>query len=93
MNVGWLGLGKLGLPCAAALASRGHKVAGYDPVPGPHAAGVHRVSLAEVVTATDGIVLVAVQTPHDPAYGGDRPMPASRGTSTTRPWSRPSATS
>ena len=74
-NAGWLGLGKLGLPCAAALASCGHKVYGYDPVPGPAAPGVERVSLAEVVTATDGIVLVAVQTPHDPSYGGERPMP------------------
>ena len=31
MNVGFVGLGKLGLPCALAIESRGHKVVGYDP--------------------------------------------------------------
>jgi UDPglucose 6-dehydrogenase len=30
MNVGFLGLGKLGLPVALAVESRGHSVAGYD---------------------------------------------------------------
>jgi UDPglucose 6-dehydrogenase len=30
MNIGWLGLGKLGLPCALVLAHRGHQVTGYD---------------------------------------------------------------
>jgi len=31
VNVGFIGLGKLGLPCALAVESRGHKVVGYDP--------------------------------------------------------------
>ena len=31
MTIGFLGLGKLGLPCALAVESRGHKVIGYDP--------------------------------------------------------------
>ena len=31
MNIGFIGLGKLGLPCALAVESRGHKVIGYDP--------------------------------------------------------------
>ena len=31
MNIGFIGLGKLGLPCALAVESRGHKVVGYDP--------------------------------------------------------------
>ena len=30
MNIGFLGLGKLGLPCALALDDRGHKVFGWD---------------------------------------------------------------
>ncbi len=31
MKVGFMGLGKLGLPCALAIESRGHEVAGTDP--------------------------------------------------------------
>tara|TARA_A100001201_G_scaffold141327_1_gene136477 strand:+ start:2209 stop:3471 length:1263 start_codon:yes stop_codon:yes gene_type:complete len=31
MNIGFIGLGKLGLPCALAIESRGHNVIGYDP--------------------------------------------------------------
>lgn len=30
MNVGWIGLGKLGLPCALVMAKAGHKVCGTD---------------------------------------------------------------
>jgi len=33
MNVGFIGLGKLGLPCALAVESKGHSVMGYDPSP------------------------------------------------------------
>lgn len=31
-------------------------------------------SPAELVAATDGIVMVSVQTPHDPRYGGEAPI-------------------
>ena len=31
MDVGFIGLGKLGLPCAFVVESRGHDVVGYDP--------------------------------------------------------------
>lgn len=30
MNIGFIGLGKLGLPCAVAIAMHGHNVMGYD---------------------------------------------------------------
>ena len=30
MNIGFVGLGKLGLPCALAIESKGHNVIGYD---------------------------------------------------------------
>ena len=30
MNIGFLGLGKLGLPVALAIESKGHKVFGHD---------------------------------------------------------------
>jgi len=32
-------------------------------------------SPADVVAACEGIVMVSVQTPHDPRYGGETPMP------------------
>lgn len=83
-NVGWIGLGKLGAPCAAALAHHGnHKVWGYD-VRGTNAddydfADLPPIQLVEsvddVVRQTNGVVYVAVQTPHSPAYGGERPTP------------------
>ena len=33
MKVGFMGMGKLGLPCALAIEGKGHKVVGYDPSP------------------------------------------------------------
>ena len=30
MNIGFMGLGKLGLPCALAIGDVGHSVYGYD---------------------------------------------------------------
>jgi UDPglucose 6-dehydrogenase len=35
VDIGFLGLGKLGLPIALAIESRGHSVIGYDPAEGP----------------------------------------------------------
>ena len=77
MRVGWIGLGRLGLPCAYAMASKGHEVCGTDPFPqtveslAPYEAGLaelaakHRVdvlpSIRSVVGRSD-LVLVAVQT-------------------------------
>lgn len=86
-KVGWVGLGRLGAPCAAALQGRGgHEVYGYDvrgTDPGQYAWGgqdpVELVdSVVDVVKYTDRVVYVAVQTPHSPAYGGDRVVPEER---------------
>lgn len=83
-NVGWIGLGKLGGPCAATLQEYGqHKVFGYD-VRGPRAGnydfgGLGPIyvleSVDDVITMTDDVVFVAVQTPHSPDYGGELPTP------------------
>lgn len=82
-SVGWIGLGKLGAPCAAALANHGnHNVYGYD-VRGVDAeydwSEQPSIELcdgvAKVVAATNNVVFVAVQTPHSPAYGGETVAP------------------
>lgn len=90
MRVGWVGLGRLGYPCALTLAKYGgHTVTGYDPRPPKlpaYEAGADQLdetaitlarSAADVVAASD-VVFVAVQTPHAPAYGGETPAPAER---------------
>ncbi len=53
-------------------------------VPPPEEAGIEELlngarmtiapSPADVVAASDGIVMVSVQTPHDPRYGGETPI-------------------
>ena len=82
-RVGWVGLGRLGGPCAAALQQfGGHTVIGYD-VRGSKATydfdGLNPIklvdSIQDVVNESDGVVFVAVQTPHAPAYGGEVPAP------------------
>lgn len=90
MNVGWVGLGHLGLPCALTLAKYGgHTVAGYDPKPPrlpDYEAGIDQFDLTTLafadspagVVASSDVVFVAVQTPHAPAYGGETPTPAER---------------
>ena len=72
MKVSFIGLGKLGLPCAEAVAKKGHTVSGYD-VRQVHSDLIEvKDSIAESVVGQD-IVFVAVPTPHDPAYDGRTP--------------------
>lgn len=77
--VSWMGLGKLGAPCAWALREHGgHDVMGYD----LYATDDHdpanplkrASSVAELIEHTDDVVYVAVQTPHAPAFGGETMM-------------------
>jgi UDPglucose 6-dehydrogenase len=98
MKIAFVGLGKLGFPCALATASRGHSVVGYDISPVakeilssrryPHRemnaqpmleTTTLRVvdTVAEAVAHAD-LVLVAVQTPHQPEYEGITRMPETR---------------
>lgn len=83
-TVGWIGLGRLGGPCAAALAHHGgHVVHGYDlrgaDVAAYDWAGLPPIeladSIAKVVTQVDDVVYVAVQTPHAREYGGETVTP------------------
>ncbi len=75
LNVGFVGLGKLGKISAETLAEA-HDVHGYDI--NPDAAtemknGATRVDSLEECVKDRDIVLIAVQTPHDPKYDGREP--------------------
>lgn len=72
MKVGFIGLGKLGLPCAEAIASK-YQVTGYDIYPKKSATVKIVDQLKDAVLGQD-IIFVAVQTPHDPRYGGETPI-------------------
>jgi UDPglucose 6-dehydrogenase len=73
MKIGFIGLGKLGMPCAEEIAKKGHTVCGYDiNVVEPTMLVTIVKSLQEAVIGKD-IVFIAVPTPHDPAYDGRAP--------------------
>jgi len=70
-KIGFIGLGKLGLPCAEVIAKR-HDVTGYDVVTVDTDKVEQKDTIAECVADRD-IVFVAVPTPHDPDYDGKAP--------------------
>lgn len=71
MRVGWVGLGKLGLPIAEEVAKT-HTVIGYDIRP----VETERVQFAVHPSELDGcdLVFVSVQTPHQPEFEGTMPL-------------------
>jgi UDPglucose 6-dehydrogenase len=70
-KIGFIGLGKLGLPCAEVIA-KNHDVTGYDVVTVDTDKVEQKDTIAECVADRD-IVFVAVPTPHDPDYDGKAP--------------------
>jgi len=72
VKIGFIGIGKLGLPCAEAMAEK-HEVTGYDIYPRTSDKITISDSLRGAVAGKD-IIFVAVQTPHDPVYGGEQPI-------------------
>ncbi len=72
MKVAMIGCGKLGLPCAEVM-SQHYDVVGYDVVKDPEAQIPMMETIAEAVAGRD-LIFVAVPTPHDPAYGGSKPI-------------------
>lgn len=72
MKVAMIGCGKLGLPCAEVMATQ-YDVVGYDVVKNTEATITLVDSIKEAVHDRD-IIFVAVPTPHDPEYGGSKPM-------------------
>lgn len=73
MKVAMIGLGKLGLPCAEVMSEKYH-VTGYD-VDKTIASNKIEIksTLLEAVKNRD-LIFIAVPTPHDPKYGGSKPI-------------------
>ena len=72
MKIAFIGLGKLGLPCAEVIANKGHTVNGYDVCTITSDLINIKPSIKDVVDQAE-IVFVAVPTPHDPRYDGKQP--------------------
>ena len=72
MLIGFIGLGKLGMPCAEAVADKGYNVHGYDILPKQSTKIDIKDSIQEVVEQSD-IIFVATPTPHEEGYDGREP--------------------
>jgi len=72
MKIAFIGTGKLGMPCAEVIASKGHDVTGYDI---EKRNSLHVTMYPTIKGAVEGcdIVFIAVPTPHDPLYDGKAP--------------------
>ena len=71
-KIGFIGLGKLGMPCAEAMATKGFDVAGYDIVTKSSYLVEIRQSIEDLCRDRD-IVFVATPTPHEDGYDGRTP--------------------
>jgi len=71
-KIGFIGLGKLGMPCAEAIAKKGFDVAGYDILRKDSDVVTIKDNIKDVVIGRD-IVFVATPTPHEPGYDGRVP--------------------
>lgn len=72
LSVGFIGLGKLGLPCAEAM-SKLYDVTGYDIYPRVSDKIKISLSLKSAVENKD-LIFIAVPTPHEAAYDGRYPI-------------------
>ena len=71
-KIGFIGLGRLGMPCAEATASKGFDVAGYDVLEKKSDKIEIRESIEDLVRDRD-IIFVATPTPHTEGYDGRAP--------------------
>jgi len=71
-KIAFIGLGKLGMPCAEAVAQKGFDVTGYDIVQKTSKHVEIKDSISETVRDRD-IVFVATPTPHEDGYDGRSP--------------------
>jgi len=71
-RIGFIGLGKLGLPCAETIAQKGFDVTGYD----IDRVSYHNITIKDTIkdlVSDRDIVFVAVPTPHEHGYDGKEP--------------------
>ena len=71
-KIGFIGLGKLGLPCAEVIAQKGFDVTGYDIDRVTNHNITNKETIKDLVSDRD-IVFVAVPTPHEDGYDGRKP--------------------
>ena len=71
-NITFIGCGKLGMPCAEAIAQKGHKVNGYDIAKRTSELVTMFPTIEGAIQGSD-IVFVAVPTPHEADYDGRAP--------------------
>ena len=71
-KIGFIGLGKLGMPCAEAIRRKGFDVAGYDIQQKRSDLVEIRDSIEDLCRDRD-IVFVATPTPHEEGYDGSLP--------------------
>jgi UDPglucose 6-dehydrogenase len=71
-KIGFIGLGKLGMPCAEAIARKGFDVAGYDVAHKNSQVIDIREDIEDLCRDRD-IVFVATPTPHEDGYDGREP--------------------
>jgi len=71
-KIGFIGLGKLGMPCAEAIRKKGFHVAGYDIEDKRSDLVEIRDSIEDLCRDRD-IVFVATPTPHEDGYDGREP--------------------
>ena len=73
MRIAFIGLGKLGMPCAEALAKKGYTdITGYDVVQKSSKLVDIKPTLAEAIKGRDA-VFIATPTPHEEGYDGRAP--------------------
>lgn len=72
IKIGFIGLGKLGYPCAEAMVDKGFEVTGYD----SEQKSSFKIDIVQDIVdcvKDKDFVFVAVPTPHDKDYDGSKP--------------------
>lgn len=72
MNISFIGLGKLGMPCAEVFSENGHQVKGYDIQKVTSNTVIIQNNIKDAVVGSN-IVFISVPTPHNDEYDGRVP--------------------